>query len=434
MKTRTPERIYVYILLVIFAGIVVHAPLSVGFGILFPDQALLIKSWKEILLAIASAIGIIMVSQRGMWRELARDWVFRIIAAYGALHLLLIGFMNQGAQSVAAGLAIDLRYIVFFVLCYVLVRLNPAYRRKMLIVAGVGAGVVIGFGVLQLFLPADILSHIGYSRNTIAPYLTVDKNPDYIRINSTLRGPNPLGAYAVIVLGMVASFVVLRWNNIIENSRKFTAVVLGIAAAVVLWVSYSRSALVAGLVAVGLVILIVKFRQIRPRSWIISLAIIGALAGGLIVQRGSDIVSNVILHENQNGGSRVSSNDDHISSLAEGTAKALEQPLGGGIGSTGSASLLGDDGLIVENQYLFIAHESGWLGVVLFFALYLLILQRLWRQRKEWVSLGLLASGVGLALIGLLLPVWADDTVALIWWGLAGMSFAAKSSNKRRQS
>jgi hypothetical protein len=33
-----------------------------------------------------------------------------------------------------------------------------------------------------------------------------------------------------------------------------------------------------------------------------------------------------------------------------------------------------------------------------------------------------LASGIGLALIGLLLPVWVDDTVSIVWWGLAAIA------------
>ena len=36
-----------------------------------------------------------------------------------------------------------------------------------------------------------------------------------------------------------------------------------------------------------------------------------------------------------------------------------------------------------------------------------MILKRLWLVRKDWLALGVLASGIGLAMIGLLLPVWA---------------------------
>jgi hypothetical protein len=32
----------------------------------------------------------------------------------------------------------------------------------------------------------------------------------------------------------------------------------------------------------------------------------------------------------------------------------------------------------------------------------------------------MLASGLAMLVIGLLLPVWADDTVALVWWGMTG--------------
>jgi hypothetical protein len=96
--------------------------------------------------------------------------------------------------------------------------------------------------------------------------------------------------------------------------------------------------------------------------------------------------------------------------------------MGAGIGSTGSASLLGTEPVIIENQYLMIAHEVGWLGVVLFAVLYGYMVGRLWQQRRDWLALGIWASGVGLAAIGLLLPVWADDTVSIVWWGLAAIS------------
>ena len=106
----------------------------------------------------------------------------------------------------------------------------------------------------------------------------------------------------------------------------------------------------------------------------------------------------------------------------------MAQPLGAGIGSTGSASLYDDDegGVIIENQYLYIAHETGWLGLALFVAIFGLIMVRLWRARDDWLALGAFASGVGMALIGLLLPVWADDTVAIVWWALAATALGGE--------
>ena len=108
--------------------------------------------------------------------------------------------------------------------------------------------------------------------------------------------------------------------------------------------------------------------------------------------------------------------------------------MGAGIGSTGSASLLGTEPVIIENQYLMIAHEVGWLGLALFAVLYTYILWRLWQYRRDWLALGLWASGIGLAIIGLLLPVWVDDTVSIVWWGLAAVSLCYKQHTLTRDA
>jgi hypothetical protein len=431
MKTSRLEQASILTLLVIFLGIVFHAPLSVGISQLLPNYDLLIKSWKEILMLLLVPIACIVVSRRRMWGELAQDWIFRLIVLYGVLHLLLMTIFWQGAGASLAGLAIDLRYVLFFGLVYVFVRAMPSARRSLILAAGIGAAVVVGFATLQLFLPADILTHIGYSKDTIAPYLTVDKNPNYIRVNSTLRGPNPLGAYAGMALGFLTALL-SRGRLWLKNRRTFIATALfGICSIIALWISYSRSALIAGVVTILSVVLIATVKRISKRAWIAAAAIIVILAGGLIAARNTSFISNVILHENPEGGSSISSNDGHIESLQYGMGQLIKQPLGGGIGSTGSASLLGESPLIVENQYLFIGHEVGWIGLGLFIVLFVFIMKRLWRYRQDWLALGAFASGIGLALIGLLLPVWVDDTVSIIWWGIAAIAVAGGDYVKR---
>jgi hypothetical protein len=144
-------------------------------------------------------------------------------------------------------------------------------------------------------------------------------------------------------------------------------------------------------------------------------------AGGLLIARDTSFVSNVLLHEDPSGGNEINSNEGHIESLSYGLDRLIHQPLGAGVGSTGSASLFGDQPVIIENQYLFIAHEIGWLGLLVFAALFVIVMIRLWRVRSDWLGLGVFASGIGLALIGILLPVWVDDTVSIIWWGLAAV-------------
>lgn len=427
------EKLFIAGLAVIFAGIVLHAPFSVASSTLFPDWDLVIKSWKEILLLLLSVIAAVLVTHRKMWSQLRKDKLFLAIIFYVAIHILLIPFFFEGIVATLAGMAIDLRYLLFFSLVYVAVLLFPASRRLFVPIASIGAFIVAGFGTLQFFLPPDILSHIGYSLTTIQPYLTVDKNPDYIRVNSTLRGPNPLGAYTVIALSGLAAYAVRLKPKWQLNKESFLYIMLALCSIVALWISYSRSALGGAAVAVFIVLAATVLRRVSHTVWIAGAVVLLALVGGVVANRDSAFISNVLFHENPNGGSSVSSNDGHVESLAEGFDRMIHQPFGGGVGSTGSASLEGSSPLIIENQYLFIAHEAGWLGLLLFLRIFYQVIYRAWRRKADWVALAVFASGIGLALIGILQPVWADDTVSIIWWGLAAVALAG-GKNERKTS
>ena len=428
MKLAWLTSVYAVILLIIFGGIVVHAPLTVWLGTVFPDYSPLIKSWKEILMIPAALLAGVLVTRQGLWRELSRDWLFRLIVAYALLHIVLAIILPQDTLAQLAGFAIDLRYMLFFGLVYVLIRLAPQWRKQIVYIGAIGAVVVVGFATLQLFLPKDTLSYIGYSKQTIAPYLTVDENPDFIRYSSTLRGPNPLGAYAGIVLGMITALLVRRKLPLERKKVLWATGAITACSLVAVWINYSRSALVAAIVTVLIVLGVTMLRRMSRRAWLAVGVVFVILAGSLAAAWESNFVSNVILHENPTTGAEVSSNDGHVESLIFGVGRLVAQPLGAGIGSTGSASLYDDDegGVIIENQYLYIAHETGWLGLALFVAIFGLIMVRLWRARDDWLALGAFASGVGMALIGLLLPVWADDTVAIVWWALAATALGGE--------
>ena len=428
MKLAWLTSVYAVILLIILGGIVVHAPLTVWLGTVFPDYSPLIKSWKEILMIPAALLAGVLVTRQGLWRELSRDWLFRLIVAYALLHIVLAIILPQDTLAQLAGFAIDLRYVLFFGLVYVLIRLAPQWRKQIVYVGAIGAVIVVGFATLQLFLPKDTLSYIGYSKQTIAPYLTVDENPDFIRYSSTLRGPNPLGAYAGIVLGMITALLVRRKLPLERKKVLWATGAIAACSLVAVWINYSRSALVAAIVTVLIVLGVTMLRRMSRRAWLAVGVVFVILAGSLAAAWESNFVSNVILHENPTTGAEVSSNDGHVESLIFGVGRLVAQPFGAGIGSTGSASLYDDDegGVIIENQYLYIAHETGWLGLALFVAIFGLIMVRLWRARDDWLALGAFASGVGMALIGLLLPVWADDTVAIVWWALAATALGGE--------
>lgn len=425
------HHIYAGLLIAIFGLIVLHAPLSVFFGSRFPDFGLIIKAWKEILMITATPITVILITRRKLWRTLAADKLFWLILAYALLHFAMLVYWT-GAQAALAGLAIDLRYMAYFSLTYVLILLYPHYKTRFLKVAVVGAVVVVSFAIVQQFLPNDHLTSLGYGADTVSPYLTIDRNYDFVRHNSTLRGPNPLGAYAASVSVILFAFAATHLRRLkLVNWR----VVVGIVSAmVVTYLSYSRSAYGAMAVGAAIVVVTVFGRSIKRWQWGVLVVAAMLVIGGLFSLKDNPFVSNIILHEDPSESGRVNSNDEHISSLQEGVERMVEQPLGRGVGSTGSASLLTDDGIIIENQYLFIAHEVGWAGLAIFLAIFAIVLRRLWSRRADPWALGLFASGIGLALIGILLPVWVDDTVSLVWWGLAAVIINSSIEMSRNEN
>lgn len=433
------RRVPAVLLLVVFGLIVLHAPLTVFLGTQFPEFDLLLKAWKELLIGGALLLVVYDLIRRGQVGLVKRDVLFWVAVAYVALHGVMAALQYgtlamiypQVIAQAMAGLAIDLRYVLFFLAVYLLIKLHPEFRRRFVTVGIIGAGIVVGFALLQQVLPPDILKYIGYSRDTIVPYLTVDQNPDYIRINSTLRGPNPLGAYAAIVLSGCIAYLLFVKRKLSPTWARWVIAGLSFGAIVALWTSYSRSAAIALGIAVVILAVIRFRRQLRWWHAAAVLAVLALAAGGLYVARDTAFVHNVILHDNPETGAVVTSNDAHAESLVDSTGRMLSQPFGGGIGSTGSASLYGPSPLIIENQYLFIAHESGWLGLVLFVAIFMMILRRLWVQRADWLAMTVLASGVGLGVICLIQPVWVDDTVSIIWWGLAGLVLAKGGDGER---
>lgn len=437
-KTSILGALYVGILLVIFGGVVLHAPLSVGLSSLFPEHELLIKSWKEVLLGIALVLSIILLTVHKRWALLKTRLVY-LIAGFAAVNLLLIPFFGTNFEATIAGLFINLRFLLFFVLVYVAVKLYPrSYRLFLLTFAG-GAFVVTVFAILQItVLPNDVLKYLGYSKSTIAPFLTVDDNINYIRINSTLRGPNPLGVYAVIVLSVVL-VAWLRTTRKLTNREQVFGGIIAAGAVVALWASYSRSAALAALLAIGIIVTVIYRKSISKGVWLGLAAVAIILTGSLVALRDTQFVSQVILHEDPHEGNDINSNDGHIESLKDGVDRMIQQPLGAGIGSTGSASLRGDKPVIIENQYLFTAHENGWVGLGLFLVINYYVLTTLWRQRAQRLALAVFASGVGIAFAGLFLPVWVDDTVSIIWWGLAAIMVAvpvvqSKVTSKKKRT
>lgn len=395
----------------------------------------LVRLWKELLLLSLLAAAAWLVSRDKKLRRITLDsWLFRLVFAFVALQLLLgaAAYAKHAVSfpALAEGLIDGTRPMAILFLAWLAAVKSPwlqAHWQKMLLIP---AAIVVTIGLLQTFvLPAGFLAHFGYSQTTIPPYNTVDQNRNFVRVQSTLRGANPLGAYLVIVMAALTAMVTSRLQRGkilgagLTKLLAFSGVTL-----VVLFFTYSRSAYLGTAIAVlGIVFSGVKSKRLR--RWLLVTFAVCCVAGSgsVLVLRHNTRFEDTFFHTSQLSTSAQSSNQNRASALESGVRDILHEPLGRGPGTAGPASVHNSHpARIAENYFLQIGQETGWLGLGLFMVINLLLARELWRRTgTDRLPTMLLASLAGLTLVNLLSHAWADDTLAYVWWGLAGIALGA---------
>ncbi|MEK7561700.1 MAG: O-antigen ligase family protein [Patescibacteria group bacterium] len=402
-----------------------HAFLTVWLSSAVGHYALL-RLWKEFLLLILIAGSIyILFQNKELRKKFLGSRITQLIAIYCLVSLVwgavAYGLGKVTLKALGYGFTINLRFLVFFMAIWVIASLAPMLKEGWPRLLFIPAAAVIVIGLMQrLVLPYDVLKHFGYSSDTIFPYATINHNINYPRIMSTLRGANPLGAYLLLVLsGTMALLFGLK------KHRRLWALI-GFAGLVALFFTYSRGAWV-GLV-LGLTYLfwaVLKKRKAKKIAAAGLILLILAVAGLLLAFRHNPTFENYFFHTEKNSQVAVSSNEGHASAFKSGLNDVLNEPLGRGVGTAGPASVYNDQiTRVSENYFIQIAQEVGWIGLVLFLAINLLVARELWLRRTDTLSLGLLASLAGLTFVSLVSHVWTDDTLAYLWWGLAGVALA----------
>jgi len=387
-----------------------------------------LRLWKEALLAVSSlgALYLLLTDIKIRSHTLSRRLVW-LIVAYGLLQLgyglLALHRHDVTPKALGYGLISNTRFLVFFLFCWAIAlrtaRLHKNWQKLLLW----PALIVIAFGLLQaLVLPNDFLRHFGYGKPTILPYETINNNAYYVRIQSTLRGPNPLGAYLVIPLTVLSVLIV-------RGQRNWQRIALLLAGIVALFFTFSRSAWLGATIAIGLaVILGARQPQTRKRLAYVGLAGLVLLAGLGLGLRQNSRVENVVLHTESRTTAKTSSNQGHVSALKTGLSDIAHRPLGSGPGTAGPASVYNNrQSRIAENYFLQIGQETGLLGLLLFILISGGVAYLLWLHRADPLALSLFASLIGLTVINLLSHAWTDDTLAYLWWGFAGIAMAPRA-------
>jgi hypothetical protein len=418
----------------ILALVPFHAFLTI-FAAQFVGHYTLLRLWKEVLLVVVCAGAIAVVATDATKRQrLARDWLWRSVLVFIALYLVaaIVSLATDTVtlKAAAYGVLSGTRFLLFFVALWLLAsRASLLWRLRYKLLLG-PALIVVLFGALQRFvLPYDILRHVGYGPDTIRPYQTIDKKTSFFRIISTLRGANPLGAYMVVILSVLVA-------RLFTGLRKVPTLFFILACVVVLAATYSRSAWIGAFVGVGLIAASKLKHLFSIRSAVlIALAGTTILATGLYVLRDNDFVQNTFFHTDEHSLASTSSNDAHASASLTALKEVVRQPLGRGPGTAGQASVYnaGHDARIAENYYLQVGQEVGWLGLALFIAICILVAIRLYAIRQDPLALGLLAAFIGLVIVNMLSHAWADDTLAYLWWGFAGLVLGAYENDDRHE-
>lgn len=395
------------------------------------------RLWKEYILVVLTVWAACrVVTDAGLRVRLRRSWLIRLIAAYAAVQLLwgVAAYMHHNVTAFALGYGWldNVRFLVLFVDMLIVASATPWLRALWPKMVFWPAAAVAAFGLLQYFiLPYDFLRHFGYNAATIFPYEDINHNVHYIRVMSSLRGANPLGAYLVVVLSLLGAYWIGRKTVHMTVSRKSGAAwwlpFLAAASAVSLVLTFSRAAwlgLLFALLCLGWLLL----RSSRARMIVAAIASAGLLvATGLtLLLRHNTTFQNVVFHTQEHSAVATTSNQGHASALQAGIQDIVHEPFGRGPGTAGPASAYntGQAPRIAENYFIQVAQEAGWLGLGLFLAINGLVAYRLLQLRRDALSLGLLAAWAGICVVNLLSHAWTDDTLAYLWWGLAGIALA----------
>ncbi|MEI9913731.1 MAG: O-antigen ligase family protein [Candidatus Saccharibacteria bacterium] len=414
------------LILLIFALIPFHAFLTVWGSSLFGHYTA-IRLWKEYLLVVCVLGAAVIFSTDRKVRELFyRSKLIQLILVFLVIELVWGTFSyNAGDVNTKAllyGWLSDTRYLIFFLVTLVISKKTALLRNKSIKFVIWPAVIVILFGLLQfLVLPKDFLSHFGYGPNTIYPFETINHNSQYLRIASTLRGANPLGAYLLVPLSLAAVLLMRR-------RKTWQMIIFIIAGTAVMIFSFSRSAWLGLIIALALAIYWgIKNREVKKRLLYVAVILVIVAGALFVIERNNSRVQNIVFHSQTNSAIKTTSDQAHSNAITTGLKQFATKPLGTGPGTAGASSVYNNHPAnIPENYYLQIGLETGWLGLVVFLAINLLVALSLWRRRGDALSLALLISLIGLIVCNLLLEAWSDDTLCYLWWGLAGIAIAIK--------
>lgn len=386
--------------------------------------------WKGLKDALALFLVVLTVLFVWFKRKGTREfnWFVGLAVGYAVVHFLVWALNPSIYKDTALlGSVYNNRLLWFLVLGMGVRLLWPKISEngvmKLVIVVST---IVCVFGILQYFLPKDLLEHFGYSiERGVKPMFFIDDKPNLPRIMSTLRDPNSLGAYLMLPI----TILFYKLVTVAKEKRQLIAGLLFLHG-LTLFLTFSRSAWLGTVISVVVLAAYALRKSFIPwiaKYWPLLLGSVLLISSLAFMYKDQYAVQNILVHsdESTEAKSQYDSNEYHILYAKKGLQGMADHPQGNGPGTAGLVSIQHPEkGFLTENYYIQIGYEVGVVGLLIFLAVNFLVYKELLR-RKSMLSIALLSSFWGYFLCNMLLHTWSNEAVAAQWWLLAGCAMGA---------
>lgn len=242
-----------------------------------------------------------------------------------------------------------------------------------------------------------------------------------VRVGGLLADPLGLGFYMVLPLALAI-------ERISSSRAQRLTVLVAVASGVTVALTETRSAMIAGGLAIGLGSYVAYRKGSEARGRLAVFTIVALLVA---VPLTAHTAFSSRLASAFSGTSQNVDNQTHAQRSESAYHLVLHHPAGEGLGANPATGARDQTSNSVksENSYLQVGTELGIAGMLAFVAMYLALLYKLrWRSRFHDEAGGLAGAswlaGMGLFVGGFFLHVWINYPVSLTYWGLAGISLA----------
>lgn len=381
------------------------------------------KDILVILLFLSTTIAVIAKNKQKEWLKFKN--LIMLVVAYGFLHIVIFLLNQKTSLSVAILAAVYNNRFFWLLLSGInlsIIMNKPKIKKDTLLkIILIVSTVVCFLGLLQWFLPKDILSNFGYSVELgVKPNFFINENPNYPRVFSTLRDPNSLGAYLIVPILLITQLL-------IKAKKKLIFAGLLMMHLLVLLLSFSRASWGGLLVALACLVVLnhkPQAKNILKKYWVLLGIILISISVLTFNVSQTPVFRSLILKADDTNSEHEPDSDElHLKFVKNGVADITKNPFGDGPGTAGIVSIQNKNGgRLTENYYIQIALEAGVIGLMLFLSIWILVTKKIFQQSQDILSITLLCTAAGYAAMALVMHLWTNEAVAYTWWGLAGLT------------